>query len=113
MALAMAVRHAWSHDAAVAETARQTAAVFGVNWGGGVYVNYLFTASWLAESWWWRVNSDGYARMPKAVLWTLRAFYFTVIVNAAIVFASPARRMAGALLAIVLLWTWRPAEKNA
>ena len=38
------------------ETARQTAAVYGVAWGGGVYVNYLFVGVWLAELLWWRVD---------------------------------------------------------
>jgi hypothetical protein len=35
---------------AVLETARQTDAVYGVSWGGGVYVNYLFVAAWLTEA---------------------------------------------------------------
>ena len=52
--IAMAYRHGWSHEAAVLETARQTAAVYGLAWGGGVYVNYLFVGVWLAEIAWWR-----------------------------------------------------------
>src|SRR5262245_656128 len=35
--------HHWSHDAAYESTARQTADVVGVHWGGGLYVNYAFT----------------------------------------------------------------------
>lgn len=32
------------------ETAQLTAEVFGVNWGGGLYFNYVFTAVWVAYS---------------------------------------------------------------
>ena len=39
----------WSHAVAYRETARQTAELFGVRWGGGLYLNYLFTAAWLAD----------------------------------------------------------------
>jgi hypothetical protein len=108
MAIALDVRHGWSHRSAVEETARQTAAVYGIEWGGGVYVNYLFVIVWLAESWWWRRDPEGYACQPTALTWTLRAFYLIVIVNAAIVFASPARRIAGAVLVMFLIWVWRP-----
>src|ERR1700752_1372958 len=47
MLVAMGARHGWSHEAALAETARQTAAVYGLDWGGGLYVNYLFAGLWL------------------------------------------------------------------
>src|SRR5207244_1685286 len=38
--------HHWSHAAAYAATARQTEQVVGLNWGGGLYVNYAFMAVW-------------------------------------------------------------------
>ena len=57
IAIAMAHVHGWSHASAVMETARQTEAVYGVSWGGGVFVNYLFVAVWLGELVWWRVAS--------------------------------------------------------
>ena len=33
-------------------SARQTAEVFGLDWGGGLYVNYAFTAAWVADVAW-------------------------------------------------------------
>jgi hypothetical protein len=108
--IAFAVRHGWSQDAAVAETAARTAAVIGVSWGGGVYVNYIFVALWTAEAWWWRVAPPAYARRPRWVDWTLRGFHALVIVNAAVVFASPAGRVAGVPLVAALLWAWRPMQ---
>ena len=42
VASAFAFYHHWSHSAAYEGTARQTAQLTGWNWGGGLYVNYLF-----------------------------------------------------------------------
>jgi hypothetical protein len=108
IALAFAGRHGWSHDTAVRETARQTAAVYGIDWGGGVYVNYLFVAAWFTEAWWWRAYPAHYFNRRPAITWALRAFYFLIVVNAAVVFASVPRRAIGVVLVGVLLWTWRP-----
>src|SRR6185312_4750810 len=41
--------HAWSQEAAYADTARQTAAVFAINWGGGLFINYAVAALWIAD----------------------------------------------------------------
>lgn len=109
MLIAFGSRHGWSHADAVAETARRTAEVLGTAWGGGVYVNYLFTAIWLAEASWWRAAPAAYARRPRWLTGCLRAFYLLILVNAAVVFASPAGRVAGVPLVTALLWTWRPA----
>ena len=108
MLLAMGLRHAWSHQDAIRSTAVQTEAVYGINWGGGVYVNYAFLAIWTAEVCWWRSRPGQYFGRPAAATWMLRAFYLTVWVNAAVVFASGPRAVAGALLMAVLLWIWRP-----
>jgi hypothetical protein len=41
--------HDWSHSTAYRETARQTEELFGLYWGGGLYLNYLFTMLWAAD----------------------------------------------------------------
>ena len=63
--IAMSHHHRWSHEAAVLETARQTAAVYGLAWGGGVYVNYLFVGVWLAELVWWRIDPAALSRPAR------------------------------------------------
>ena len=108
--LAFASRHGWSHEVAVRETARQTAAVYGINWGGGVYVNYLFVAAWLTEAWWWRAYPAHYFNRRRPITWALRAFYLLIVVNAAVVFASVPGRTVGVVLVGVLLWAWRPGS---
>jgi hypothetical protein len=104
----MAYRHGWSHQAAVLDTARQTAEVFGVAWGGGVYVNYAFVAIWLAELSWWRMDPDRYLRQAPWARWALRTFYLVIVFNAAVVFAAPDRRLAGVAVVAALLaaWAW-------
>src|SRR5688572_8202567 len=48
VACAFSYFHHWSHDAAYRETARQTAELTGRHWGGGIYINYVFAAAWVA-----------------------------------------------------------------
>ena len=54
VAAAFGVHHDWSHAAAYAYTAARTEAYFGLDWGGGLWVNYAFTVIWVAEGLWWR-----------------------------------------------------------
>ncbi len=104
--IAMGTAHDWSQQAAIAATARQTKAVYGVDWGGGVFVNYAFVAVWLLEAWRWRRRpADG----GRIISWITRVFFLVIILNGAVVFASGSRRIAGALLVAWLLWIWRPA----
>ncbi len=112
MTIALGVRHGWSHTAAAAEIARRTGEVYGWAWGGGLYVNYLFAARWLAEACAWRLAPQTHARRPRGLVWLLRGFDLVVFVNAAIVFASPAGRIAGVPLVAALLWTWRPFRRE-
>ena len=89
--------HHWVHADAVAATARQTAAMFGVAVGWGVYVNYVFYAVWLADAVWWRRSPD-LSRRPAVVSWSLRGFYLLIILNAAVIFAAGPRRILGLVL---------------
>jgi hypothetical protein len=102
IAIVMGLRHGWSHDAAVRDTARQTMEVFGAAFGAGVYVNYAFVMVWLAELGWWRRNPLGYARRGRLVVWLLRVFYFVIVLNAAVIFVRPQLRIAG--LALLGFW---------
>ena len=99
--LAMGGRHGWSHAAAVAETARQTAAVTGLNWGGGVWVNYLFAAVWTGESA-RRLGGGGPGRAETAA----GLFLGFVAVNGAAVFADGPTRWCGVAACGLLAATW-------
>ncbi len=75
----------WSHGLAYRETARQTANLFGVNWGGGLYLNYLFTAVWSADCLWWWSNASGYRSRTTWVALSIHAFLAFMFLNATIV----------------------------
>jgi hypothetical protein len=107
-ALAFHLRYGWSQGAAVRETARQTAETFGLDWGGGVFVNYLFALVWAVDAWSWHARPARAAARATLVRWTLRAFYLTIIASGAVVFVVGARRGLGALLALWIAWSWRP-----
>ena len=106
MLLAMASRHQWSHQAALLDTARQTAEVYGVAWGGGLWVNYAFAGLWMAWLTAWKASPARFWNQPRWQLWAARAFVFVIVLNAAVVFAAPQRRLAGAAVTLALPAAW-------
>lgn len=108
IAIAILHHHGGNHAAAVAETARLTEAVYGVAWGGGVYVNYAFVATWAAYLWWWQRRMDVVIDSRRIPVLVLRCLLLVLIVNALVVFASAQTRPLGVIVCAVLLWAWRP-----
>ena len=106
---AMQFRHGWSHAAAVAETARQTEAKFGVNWGGGVWFNYAMILLWTADavcSWAAPTLHDRSRTWRRSV----HGFFLFMWFNGAVVFPTGAVRGSGAIACAVVVaawwWTW-------
>jgi hypothetical protein len=105
-ALAFHLRYRWNHAAAAADTARQTEAVTGLTFAGGLLVNELFLLLWSADAaWWWR-DAASYRARPRALEWAVRAFFLTMFVSGAVVFAHGPARLAGAAATAVVAWTW-------
>lgn len=104
---AFGVSHGWSHAAAVEDTARRTAAVTGLAWGGGLFVNYLFLGLWLADAAWWWVDAGGYLRRSLRIERARAALFVFIFLNGAIVFASNTARVVGipAVAAVCTAWT--------
>jgi hypothetical protein len=104
--MAFDVAYAWSHANAWADTARQTAAMTGLEWGGGIIVNYLFLALWLGDVVWWWIAPVAYTNRPLP-LERARLFIFVfMFFNGAIVFAGSAGRAVGvpAVAAVCVAW---------
>jgi hypothetical protein len=99
--------HGWSHAAAHADTARQTAAMTGWNWGGGIHVNYAFTALWVVDVLWWWLAAASHARRPRWITRGWHGFFLFVAFNATVVFGSPAARVVGVIGFVVLWFAWR------
>ena len=94
--------HEWSHFAAYEHTARLTAVAVGIDWGGGLYLNYLFIGVWMADvTALWRVG-DAYIERRR-VYWTVQAIVAFMIVNATIVFGPPFWKWVALAVAVGLL----------
>ena len=106
---AFAVFYGWSHDAARRLTARQAAALTGVEFDGAIYVNYLFLLVWLADAAWWWASPRSYARRAPLLSSFIRGFIFFIIVNGAVIFADGLARLVGSasVAAVLLAWTLR------
>lgn len=90
--------HFWSHEAATADTARQTAEVTGWNWGGGIWFNYLFTIAWIADvARMWRFKLTTPSRRIQILPACWQAFFFFMVFNATVIFASGPARWLGAI----------------
>lgn len=115
--------HGWSHTAAYAETARQTAQVYGLYWGGGLFINYVLMIGWIADViWWWR-GIKIYRHRPKIFSITWHVFLFFIFFNATVVFEGGFLRWLGLLFTATIIFVWvyttmkhsdqRSAEKPA
>jgi hypothetical protein len=114
VACAFQFYHHWSHRAAFAATARQTAEVVGLIWGGGLYANYAFALVWAADVVWWWCNSQTYHKRPRAVEWAVQGFLAFIVFNATVVFGSAAVRwlgLAACLVLVILLLSRKRTER--
>jgi len=106
VASAFEFHHHWSHGDAYRETARQTGDLTGVNWGGGLYLNYLFAVAWLADVLWWWLASRTFARRPVWLNTTWHAFFAFMVFNGTVVFGRGPVRWLGFTIFILLSWFW-------
>jgi hypothetical protein len=105
--------HDWSHSNAYAATARDTAALFGLDWGGGLYVNYGFTLVWIADVVWWWVRPASYETRPRWANVAVYGFFAFMAFNGTVVFASGPTRWIGlaACMAVSLVFCLRVGRK--
>jgi hypothetical protein len=107
--LAFHFYHHWSQSAAIAETARQTQAMTGINWGGGVYLNYLFAAVWLTDAAWWLFADSSFEHRPRWLGVAVQAWLAFIVFNSTVVFGSAAARWFGiaGFATLGIAWLWR------
>ena len=111
-ALALHVHYGWSHQAAVRDTARQTRAVTGLAFEGGLIVNEVFLTLWSLEAlWWWRA-ARSYRSRGRAVEWPVRAFFLVMFANGAFVFVTGPMRFLGAAAVVAVVVAWYRAAKG-
>jgi protein-S-isoprenylcysteine O-methyltransferase Ste14 len=105
--------HGWSHEAAYRETARRTAETVGLDRGGGLYLNYLFTAVWVADVVCWWAAPARYAARPLWQEAAVQGFLAFMAFNGAVVFANGPVRWIGVAVCLVLglLWCLRSGAR--
>ncbi len=87
--------HHWSHASALAETARQTRDMIGLEFGAGLYFNHLFTIVWAMDlAWIWFANAEVTLRYPWLRL-TWIAYLIFIAFNGV---AVPSKRSSAAQL---------------
>lgn len=95
-----------SHETARVETMRQTAALTGFAFSGGIYINYLFLVVWAVDAVWWSATPQSYLRRPSALSFAIRGFIFFIIVNGAVIFADGWARVVGVASVMLVLVSW-------
>lgn len=99
--------HAWSEAAAYRETARQTDELFGLNWGGGLYVNYALILGWVVDvGWWWVRGLGSYRRRPRLLIAAWHGFLIFIIFNSTVVFKTGSVRWVGLAVCLGLCFLW-------
>jgi hypothetical protein len=99
--------HAWSQASAYRETARQTAAVLTINWGGGLFINYAVAILWLSDvTWWWLAGIDAYRRRPWLLTLLWHSFLIFILFNATVVFKDGVTRWVGLVICLSLCLSW-------
>ena len=88
--------HHWSQTSVYRETARQTAEVTGLDWGGGLFINYALVIGWIIDVVYWRLRGlDAYRHRPRWLTAMWQVFLFFIIFNATVVFKTGPLRWIG------------------
>ena len=94
--------HDWNHGHALKHTAAQTKELTGVDWGGGLYLNYAFTLFWLGDIVvWWFGDVNAHCR-GRGYFWTLHGVFAFMVFNATVVFGPPVWRWVAPLVGVAL-----------
>ena len=112
VAAAFHFRHHWSHDAAYEETARQTAELFGMRSGAGLYWNYAFTAVWACDAIWMWWNAETYRWRRRWIAMVIHSFMAFLFINATMVFVSGFVRWMGLAVTFALGTLWWSARRR-
>jgi hypothetical protein len=105
--------HHWSHAAAAQDTQRQTFERLRVNFGSGVYFNYLFALIWLADVFAGSFKRGFLHERNRLWFFVLHGFFIFMIFNATVIFGRGwARPVGGVLCLVVLAALWRSRRRG-
>jgi hypothetical protein len=110
---AMGYYHNWSQASALRETARQTAELTGIEWGGGLYINYALLIGWVIDVAWWRWGGlNAYRNRSLWITAAWHGFLIFIVFNATVVFKTGALRWIGLGLCLWLAFLWLLVNRN-
>jgi hypothetical protein len=105
--------YGWSHQTALASTAKRTQEVVGQAVGEGVWVSYFFTGLWVVDATMWWTPGLAPIRRQRWYRWSVGAFFAFIILNGTMVFESGAVRWFAGLSFLLLLATWELTRRPA
>ena len=106
MTAAFGAHHGWSHAAAYAHVLSETRRLVGLNWGGGLYINYLFSAAWIVDCFYLWLGPGSKSRAVRCARLAWLAFFLFIVVNATIVFHGGALRWVAVVAFVMLAALW-------
>jgi hypothetical protein len=95
--------HHWSHVLAENDTRLQTIERTGLNFGGGIYFNYLLGLMWLADCAGWPLRGKHLHESLPRWRFVLHIYFLFMIFNATVMFGHGWARPAGAILCTLAL----------
>ena len=104
--------HQWSHADAYLSTARQTFELAGIDWGGGVYFNYVFTALWVADVIWWWASPASHEKRSSVLAYGLHGFMLFMWFNGTVVFGNGPARWTGIAGFVVMGVCWMMRKRG-
>ncbi len=106
--LAFHVFYDWSQAIALADVRRQTRDVTGMEWSVGLWINYAFAALWIAEALWLSFRASRHAGRPVWMTWVVRAIFWFMAFNGAVVFVKGPQRWLGLAICLLAAAAWVP-----
>jgi hypothetical protein len=98
--------YGWSHEVAVAATARQTRELTGFDSASGIYVNYAFLVVWLTDAAWWWQSPGTYVTRARWMSRFVHGFVWFMFLNGAVIFADGWMRTIGAIAVLTVPVAW-------
>jgi hypothetical protein len=81
--------------------------VVGLNWGGGLFINYAVLSGWIIDvGWWWLKGIDSYRSRGRLVVLLWHAFLLFIIFNATVVFKNGIVRWVGLAVSAFIAISW-------
>lgn len=105
-------RHHWDHAVAIEHTAKTTNDVVGINWGGGLYINYVFLTVWGLSVLQTLRSGTPSAGLGRTLDISLHAFAAFMMFNATAVFGPMWWWLPTVAVMVAVVWNWKSLQRQ-